>query len=246
MIDPLLLEAFATIAQMESASTRAALLSCATSWAGRFGLGNVMVVGFSNPPAGEQVQRGTVLATNWPIELATRYEAERRWVRDPAIRQAVETRSPVEFTTASAANLTEPEQALVTDLAKGGLAQGIVVPVTVGGRVTATVSALGPGSQADRSAQAAIALTAPVLARRAVALAPDHGSDRSRQPAKPSARELECLFLSSTGKSSAEIAHLLELSEHTVNTHLRSAIDKLRAASRVQAVAEAIRRGWIS
>jgi DNA-binding CsgD family transcriptional regulator len=89
-------------------------------------------------------------------------------------------------------------------------------------------------------------LTAPVLARRAVALAPDHGSDRSRQPAKPSTRELECLSLSSAGKSSAEIAHLLELSEHTVNTHLRSAIDKLRAASRVQAVAEAMRRGWIS
>ncbi len=56
-----------------------------------------------------------------------------------------------------------------------------------------------------------------------------------------SARELDCLRWSAAGKSSEEIALILDLSSHTVNSYMRSAIEKLDVVNRVQAVATACR-----
>jgi LuxR family quorum sensing-dependent transcriptional regulator len=60
-----------------------------------------------------------------------------------------------------------------------------------------------------------------------------------------SAREMECLVWTSGGKTSAEIASILELSEHTVNHYLSSACQKLGAMNRAHAVAKAIRSGLL-
>lgn len=60
-----------------------------------------------------------------------------------------------------------------------------------------------------------------------------------------SVRELQCLHWSAEGKSSVEIARILVLSPHTVNTHLRSAMQKLNVTNRTHAVAEACRNGLI-
>jgi LuxR family quorum sensing-dependent transcriptional regulator len=58
-------------------------------------------------------------------------------------------------------------------------------------------------------------------------------------------REIECLQWASRGKSEWEIGIILGISEHTSEKHLISARVKLGAANRVEAVAEAIRRGYI-
>ena len=58
---------------------------------------------------------------------------------------------------------------------------------------------------------------------------------------KLSARETECLHWCAQGKTSSEIGIILGLSEFTVNNYLYNATAKLNAASRTQAVAEAIR-----
>lgn len=59
-------------------------------------------------------------------------------------------------------------------------------------------------------------------------------------------RELECLQWAAIGKSEWEISQILGISEHTSEKHLLNAKTKLGAVNRVQAVAEAIRRGYIS
>lgn len=59
-------------------------------------------------------------------------------------------------------------------------------------------------------------------------------------------RELACLTWTAAGKTSAEIAEILELSEHTVNHYLNRATRKLDAVNRTQAVAKAIRRNLIA
>jgi LuxR family transcriptional regulator, quorum-sensing system regulator BjaR1 len=59
-------------------------------------------------------------------------------------------------------------------------------------------------------------------------------------------RERECLKWAAGGKSEWEISQILGISEHTCEKHLLNAKAKLGAANRVQAVAEAIRRGYIS
>lgn len=60
-----------------------------------------------------------------------------------------------------------------------------------------------------------------------------------------SARERECLSWTAEGKTSEEIAIILELSVHTVNHYLTSAARKLNAVNRLHAVARAIRIGLL-
>jgi len=54
------------------------------------------------------------------------------------------------------------------------------------------------------------------------------------------ARERTVLSWVAAGKSSWEVAQILSISEHTVNTHTEKAIQKLDAATRTEAVARAI------
>ncbi len=58
-------------------------------------------------------------------------------------------------------------------------------------------------------------------------------------------RETECLSWSAAGKSTDETALILDLSFHTVNTYLKTAMQKLEAVTRTQAVATAVRLGLI-
>lgn len=59
-------------------------------------------------------------------------------------------------------------------------------------------------------------------------------------------RELECLNWAAAGKTSGEIATIVQLSEHTVNHYLNSCCKKLDCVNRTQAVATAIREQLIS
>ncbi|WP_338112303.1 helix-turn-helix transcriptional regulator [Rhizobium gallicum] len=54
-------------------------------------------------------------------------------------------------------------------------------------------------------------------------------------------REIECLRWSAAGKSSDEIAIILDLSPHTVVGYLKGAMRKLDSVNRMQAVARAFR-----
>ncbi len=60
-----------------------------------------------------------------------------------------------------------------------------------------------------------------------------------------SAREKDCMTWTAAGKTSAEIAMILGLSDHTVNHYLTAACKKLDSVNRVQAVAKAIRLGLL-
>ncbi|AGA64173.1 putative LuxR family transcriptional regulator [Liberibacter crescens BT-1] len=58
-------------------------------------------------------------------------------------------------------------------------------------------------------------------------------------------REIACLQLAGDGYISEEIADKLDLSIHTVNVYLGSATVKLDAVNRVQAIAKAMKLGYI-
>ncbi|MNY81843.1 HTH-type quorum sensing-dependent transcriptional regulator VjbR [compost metagenome] len=60
-----------------------------------------------------------------------------------------------------------------------------------------------------------------------------------------SEREIACLQLAGDGRISEEIAVHLKLSVHTVNSYLGSATLKLDSVNRIQAIAKAIRLGYI-
>jgi DNA-binding CsgD family transcriptional regulator len=60
-----------------------------------------------------------------------------------------------------------------------------------------------------------------------------------------SGREIACLQLAGDGLVSEEVADRLKLSVHTVNAYLASATVKLDSVNRIQAIAKAIRLGYI-
>jgi DNA-binding CsgD family transcriptional regulator len=60
-----------------------------------------------------------------------------------------------------------------------------------------------------------------------------------------SRRERECLQWTAAGKTTWEIAGILAISPNTIDGYISSAAEKLDAVNRTQAVAEALRRGFI-
>lgn len=60
-----------------------------------------------------------------------------------------------------------------------------------------------------------------------------------------STRETEVLKWSADGKTAADIATILSLSERTVNFHVSSAIKKLGVTNKISAVVHAAKGGWL-
>ncbi len=61
-----------------------------------------------------------------------------------------------------------------------------------------------------------------------------------------SEREVACLQMAGDGLTSEEVAVMLGLSVHTVNAYLGAATTKLDSVNRIQAIAKAIRLGYIN
>jgi DNA-binding NarL/FixJ family response regulator len=98
--------------------------------------------------------------------------------------------------------------------------------------------------------------TAPAAGIESRTLNNESGANRRAEGAQPEAheqrrrgltsREREILALVASGTSNKGIARALSVSANTVKFHLAAVFDKLNAATRAEAVAEAIRRGELS
>lgn len=123
------------------------------------------------------------------------------------------------------------------------LKDGLAFPiVTLDGQIV--MVSLG-GEQVDMSGLefGMISLVATYAIGRAMQLVSP--PERTIEHIDLTPRERECLKWAAVGKSEWEISQILGISEHTSEKHLLNAKFKLGAVNRVQAVAEAIRRGYI-
>ncbi|RMF91467.1 MAG: DNA-binding response regulator [Nitrospinota bacterium] len=101
--------------------------------------------------------------------------------------------------------------------------------------------------EAIRRVHAGEAMIAPPMAVR---LLEEFGtltrqSSPEPQPSELTERETEVLRLVAQGLGNKEIADRLDLSEHTVKTHLRHILEKLHLRSRAHAAAYAVQSGLI-
>jgi DNA-binding NarL/FixJ family response regulator len=104
--------------------------------------------------------------------------------------------------------------------------------------------ALPANNYAARAVVAALARLARQAQSEAVSLAESFQSQQTTEhPFSP--RELEVLTHAADGLTNKEIAYRLGISERTVQFHINSIFNKTTTNSRTEAVALALRKGWI-
>jgi DNA-binding CsgD family transcriptional regulator len=179
---------------------------------------------------------------------------ERRYVEiDPCVVAYPHLRGA--FTWSQVRRLT-PEHAqspIWGDARAGGMAEGLVVPTAPGRRSAAIVRLITPESSFDPAflpllQSVSVIYAASTQSFQSAAAPPQPAPAPAPAPAPITLkeRELECLHWAARGKTNPEIGAILNISRHTVNTHIESAKAKLGVATRVQAVAIAHRLRLLS
>jgi DNA-binding CsgD family transcriptional regulator len=181
-----------------------------------------------------------LLASNLPESFRHHYLETRAFERDPLVRVLQAARRPVRTADIQAAAEADPELMAGFRAAAGALGAAVVaIPLRFRGRLGGQVVFRRHGAEFTDAEVEYCELVAPALHLAAAEL-PAAASTDDLTP-----RERECLAWTSVGKTAWEIGSILGISEHTAVAHLNAAVRKLRAASRAQAVAEALRRRLI-
>ncbi len=123
------------------------------------------------------------------------------------------------------------DQELLNAILRSGI-RGVISAESGSDEIEGAIQAVNAGLVAIAPAASALLLGE---ARQPTEALPEPLSDR----------ETEVLSLIAEGLSNKIIAFRLNISEHTVKTHVTAILAKLGAASRTEAVAQAIRRGLV-
>lgn len=187
------------------------------------------------------VGTGSIIYTDWPEDFLADYIRDRLYLHDPVVVALLMKRSVVLPADAMAAAAGDPacDEVMKRKLA-WNLPLPAVIPVFHLQRMTGSVSFSRHKPFAPEEIHY-LSIVAPEL-HRTFAMDERVVTGPEQQLTE---REIECLRHASTGMTSEEIAGVMPLAAATVTAHLRNAAGKLGAANRVQAIAEAIRRGII-
>ncbi|NKK30533.1 LuxR family transcriptional regulator [Rhizobium leguminosarum] len=195
------------------------------------------------PPITSFDLQGSTVITSWPAELLALYDQEGLMVNSPVLRRLRTSARPF-FYDMSRQNWSRDDgkSILVASLfERFKTMRGAYFPTHEPSGLRGAVSFAGdrePFSPAEMRELCYIAIH--VFDR----LAEIRNLD-TRITDTLTDREIDCLNWTAAGKTSAEIAEILTLSEHTVNHYLNRATKKLDTVNRTQAVAKALRIGLI-
>lgn len=194
------------------------------------------------PPTSLDLAENSII-TNFPAEFLGAFDRQKLMRSSPLFARLRTSILPFSFRYAEfVAGRSAKDATMAAKLYEEfGLVDGICLPVqSVEGDRCAVVFA-GERDPLDNDAIAQLMLLTLHLFQRLGEV-----SQRSAKLEQPlTERELECLTWTAAGKTSADIAQILELSEHTVNHYLNRATKKLDTVNRTQAVAKALRRSLI-
>ncbi len=180
------------------------------------------------------------IITNWPVEMLATFDREGLMQTSPVLRRLRNSTLP--FTFDLEAMSTEQGSPLSKNIFDAfGVFRGAYFPVHDMAGARGAVSFAGDAPLFTRQEMMELMYISVHVFQR---LAEIRGID-SRQAEILTDREIDCLNWTAAGKTSAEIAGILNLSEHTVNHYLNRAARKLDTVNRTQAVAKALRIGLI-
>jgi len=188
-----------------------------------------------------ELQSNSVI-NNWPAELLSIYDQEGLLPTSPVLRRLRSSTLPFVHEVASSPNRDESKSQLVVALfERFRMTRFVYLPTHDVSGIRGAVSLAG-----DRE------IFSPEEIKDLCYIA-IHVFDRLAEIRSLDVRvidaltdrEIDCLNWTAAGKTSAEIAEILGLSEHTVNHYLNRATKKLDTVNRTQAVAKALRVGLI-
>lgn len=167
---------------------------------------------------------------------------ERNYIAiDPVVNRAAQARRPYRWD--ELGELSAVQRRMFAEAGEAGLHDGLTVPLhSPGGEVFVASVASAHGDTDRRRGPALVNLL--VTQAHSVLVGLRHPGAPAA-PVQLTARERECLIWSARGKSSWDIGMILSISENTVNFHLKNAMAKLQASTRVMAIVKAIRIGLI-
>jgi DNA-binding CsgD family transcriptional regulator len=203
-----------------------------------YGYRNFMVLNL--PPATARGLAGNAIINNWPAELVSLFDREGLIQWSEVIRRLRRSTAPFSYDLDQLSGEAEgPDMREI--FGRFGIVRGGCFPVhdATGGRGAVVIGGKGPELQRQQMMELSYAAL-HVFNRLAEIRSLD-----TRPPEILTDREIDCLNWTAAGKTSAEIADILGLSEHTVNHYLNRAAKKLDTVNRTQAVAKALRIGLI-
>jgi LuxR family quorum sensing-dependent transcriptional regulator len=183
--------------------------------------------------------------TTWPQAWFDLYAAHAVVREDPVVARA--RRDPAPFTWAEIASdltdwrLTGDGPPMLALAARFGWTAGFVVPVHGHAGEVGIVAYAGTGDLTDPAPRIAVQTLSIVAYLHLRGL---HGRILPPDPGL-TARERDVLAFLARGLTDAQVAERLGITPRTVLAHVATAKDRLRAATRTQAVAEAVARGLI-
>lgn len=224
--------------RMTTADEIMARLSAALSG---FGYTAFLITGVPEPP---QRVEPYFLLNGWPDGWTAHYARENYYLDDPVAAWCRRSINPFEWSEAPYDAERCPRAAEVMNVAaEFGMKAGFLVPIVRGNGFHACVTMAGERPDFEPRAKRGIHLVSIYAHEKAISLLGLDGA----APQRPmlTVREREVLRWTAVGKSSWDISQILGISERTVNWFIASAVHKLDAVNRTQAVVNAIRTGEI-
>ncbi len=186
---------------------------------------------------------GAILYMDGPQGFAEEFDREQFGPNHPLITRALSTLVPFSSAEARASRLTAEQRRVLQRINLTlNVREGWTVPVDLCGEVRGIIMMGGPNPDMSRLLGSTLHLLALTAFKRVEELA----MGISLKSHDLTTREVECLRWVALGKTDNEIATILSIGRRTVRFHVENAKRKLQVATRVQAIAEAIRRQAIA
>lgn len=209
----------------------------------QFGFQNILAGTIPAPGSTPKQQVSNVILHRWPTSWSERYFSQGYLFMDPAIERVVSSNESFLWSELEPVCKRDPNAArIMNEAGDFRLNMGLTVPlVSLDGSI-AGFSIAGPSVELSPQ----VCRTMPFL----LAFAFGHTLNLTNRAQKAkeiriTLREREVLQWAADGKTKWEIGEILDISEHTVDKHLRYIREKLNVSSRAQIVAEAFRLNLI-
>jgi LuxR family quorum sensing-dependent transcriptional regulator len=231
------LELFATILTIDSASSPDRVLQVFRAALEPYGLHSFLISGLPVPQDSEWHR--AILWDGWPREWFLRYESERHFPDDPCVARSRLSAEPFLWHQLPADRLTARGRLVMDEACEFGMRDGICVPIHVPLAGPAVVTAASDRIEIPPDTLPLIEALCVHTFRKLSSLQ-TKGGEEATLPLTP--RERELLQWSAQGKSADDISCILGVTTNTVESHHRNIRDKLNAINVAHAIVKALRR----